>query len=66
MNIKDKIAKVSKSFIPNDPKDLEKKLNYSKKLLDKGILKKNNYDFPQVDTLGKSYYSDYFKNKVED
>ena len=66
MSIKDKIVKVSKNFYPSNPKDLERKIKYSKKLLDKGILKKNNYDLPQVDTLGRSYYCDYSRAKVED
>lgn len=65
MTIKNKITKVSKSFVPNDPNDVSKKIKYTKSLIDKGILKKNTYDLPQIDTLGKSYYCDLQRNHSE-
>lgn len=66
MSIKNKISRASKIYHPRDPEDLAKKIKYSKALLDKGILKKNTFDLPQIDTLGKSYYCDIYRIKFEE
>lgn len=56
MAIKQKIKEIAKSYTPTNQNDIIKKVDYSNRLLSKGILKNTNYGIPQVDTLGKQYF----------